>query len=57
MLWKIIGVLLVIWLAVTVLGPILTGLLWIAVIGGLLLAATAAYGAIKSKGQPKQIRG
>ncbi|SNR67782.1 hypothetical protein SAMN06265360_11476 [Haloechinothrix alba] len=55
MFWKIIGALLVIWLAFTILGPVLTGLFWLAVIGVVLLGATAAYGAIKSKSQPKRI--
>ena len=57
MFWKIVGALLVVWLAFTILGPILTGLFWLAVIGGLLMAATAAYGAIKGRNQPKRING
>jgi len=45
----IIAVLLIVWLAITVLGAVLKGLFWLAVIGGLLFIATAAYGAIKNK--------
>jgi hypothetical protein len=47
MLWRIIGVLLVIWLAFTVLGFVIKGLFYLAIIGGLLFLGTAAYGAIK----------
>ncbi len=45
----IIAVLLIVWLAIAVLGAVLKGLFWLAVIGGLLFIATAAYGAIKNK--------
>jgi hypothetical protein len=46
---RIIAVLLAIWLLLTVLGAVLKGLLWLAVIGGVLFIGTAAYGAIKGK--------
>ncbi|MBV9845986.1 MAG: hypothetical protein JOZ47_13055 [Kutzneria sp.] len=45
----VIGVLLIIWLVITVLGALLKGLFWLAIIGGVLFVATAAYGAIKNK--------
>ncbi|MFI9382990.1 hypothetical protein [Kutzneria sp. NPDC052558] len=45
----IIAVLLIVWLAITVLGAVLKGLFWLAIIGGLLFIATAAYGAIKNR--------
>jgi hypothetical protein len=48
-MWAVIGVLLLIWLAVTVLGALLKGLFWLAVVGGLLFVGTAAYGAIKNR--------
>jgi len=46
---RIIAVLLAIWLLLTVLGAVLKGLLWLAVIGGVLFVGTAAYGALKGK--------
>jgi hypothetical protein len=46
---RIIAVLLAIWLLLTVLGAVIKGLFWLAVIGGLLFVGTAAYGAIKGK--------
>ncbi|WNV91224.1 hypothetical protein [Umezawaea sp. Da 62-37] len=46
---RIIAVLLAIWLALTILGAVVKGLVWLAVIGGVLFLATAAYGAIKGK--------
>ncbi|SER36367.1 MULTISPECIES: hypothetical protein [Lentzea] len=48
-MWAIIGWLVAIWIVLTVVGAVVKGLFWLAVIGGLLLAGTAAYGAIKSK--------
>ncbi|GAB3485500.1 MULTISPECIES: hypothetical protein [Amycolatopsis] len=56
MFWKIVGVLIVVWLAFTVLGFVIKGLFWLAVIGGVLFLGTAAYGAIKGKNDPKRIR-
>ncbi|WP_229813249.1 hypothetical protein, partial [Lentzea flava] len=48
-MWAIIGWLVAIWIVLAVVGAVVKGLFWLAVIGGLLLAGTAAYGAIKSK--------
>ncbi|GDY32119.1 hypothetical protein [Gandjariella thermophila] len=48
-MWAVIGVLLLVWLVVTVLGALLKGLFWLAVIGGVLFIGTAAYGAIKNR--------
>lgn len=55
MFWKIVGVLIVIWLAFTVIGVVIEGLFWLAIIGGLLFLGTAAYGAIKGRDNPRQI--
>lgn len=55
MLLKIIGGVLVVWVAFIVLGAVLKGAFWLLVIGAVLFAGTAAYGAIKSK-SGKQIR-
>ena len=43
-MWQLIGVLLVIWLVVTVVGAIVEGLFWLAVVGLLFFVATAALG-------------
>lgn len=51
MFWKVIGAIVVVWLAVTVIGVIVKGLLWLAVVGAVLFVGTAAYGAIKGKDQ------
>lgn len=40
----IIVLLLVIWLAITVIGAVVKGLFWLAVIGGLLFLATSLIG-------------
>lgn len=56
MIWKIAGVLLVVWLAFTVIGVVVKGLFWLAIIGGALFLGTAAYTAIKGGQQNRQIR-
>jgi hypothetical protein len=42
--WRLIGILLVVWLAITVIGAVVKGLFWLAVVGLLFFAATAALG-------------
>jgi hypothetical protein len=42
--WRLIGILLVVWLVVTVIGAVVKGLFWLAVVGLLFFAATAALG-------------
>ncbi|MFI9006960.1 hypothetical protein ACIGNX_06990 [Actinosynnema sp. NPDC053489] len=54
---RIILWLLAAWLVLTVLGAVVKGLFWLAVIGGVLFLGTAAYGAIKSNKRPKGIKG
>lgn len=44
-MWRLIGILLVVWLVVTVVGAVVKGLFWLAVIGALFFVATAAIGA------------
>ncbi|MET0765407.1 MAG: hypothetical protein ABWY29_11110 [Blastococcus sp.] len=46
---RFLGVLLAIWLVVTVAGAVIKGLFWLAVIGLLFFAATAAIGWNKRK--------
>jgi hypothetical protein len=41
---RLLGLLLVIWLVVTVVGAVVEGLFWLAVVGLLFFAATAALG-------------
>jgi len=41
---RILGLLLVVWLVITVIGAVLKGLFWLAVIGALFFLATAAIG-------------
>ena len=44
-----LGVLLVIWLVLAVLGFVIKGLFWLAIIAIVLFLATGAYGAIKQR--------
>jgi hypothetical protein len=46
-MWRVIGILLVIWLVVTVVGTVVKGLFWLAVVGLLFFAATAVLGLTK----------
>ena len=41
---KFLGLLLVIWLAITLIGAVVKGLFWLAVVGLLLFVGTAALG-------------
>lgn len=43
----LIGLLLVVWLVFVILGFVVKGLLWLAVVGIVLFAATAAWGWVK----------
>ena len=45
----LIGVLLVIWLVVTILGAVLEGLFWLAIVGAVLFVGTAVYGWVQRK--------
>lgn len=46
---KIIGILLIVWLALSVLGAVVKGLFWLAIVGVVLFVGTAAYGALKAR--------
>lgn len=56
MFLKIVGALVVIWLAFTVLGFLIEGLFWLGVIGGVLFLGTSAYTAIKGRNNPKRLK-
>ena len=43
-MWQLIGVLLVLWLVVTVIGAVVKGLIWLAVVGLLFFVGTAVVG-------------
>jgi len=59
MFWKIVGGLIVAWIAFMVLGAVLgfvfKAILWIAVIGGVLFLGAAAYSAISGRKDAKRI--
>ena len=48
-MWRLIGILLVVWLAVTVIGAVIEGLFWLAVLGLVFFLLTAALGWGKQK--------
>lgn len=54
---RIIFWLLAAWLTITVLGAVIEGVFWLAVVGGVLFLGTVAYGAIKGSKRPKGIKG
>jgi hypothetical protein len=58
-MWRLIGILLVLWLAVTVIGAVVEGLFWLAVVGLLFFVATAVlgWGKRSDRGRPHDIRG
>ncbi len=44
-----IGILLVVWLALSILGAVIKGLFWLTIVGVVLFLATAAYGVLKGR--------
>ena len=48
-MWRLIGILLAVWLVITVVGWVVKGLFWLAVVGLVLFVATAAIGASKRR--------
>lgn len=48
MLLRLIGLLLVVWLVVSIIGAVVKGLFWLLVVGVVLFLATAAFGWLKS---------
>ena len=55
-MWRLIGFLLVVWLVVTVIGAVVKGLFWLAVVGLVLFVATAALG-LKKRDDPRLTSG
>ncbi|MDQ4092003.1 MAG: hypothetical protein M3143_00835 [Actinomycetota bacterium] len=53
---KIIGILLIVWLVVAILGAVIKGLFWLTVVGAVLFVATAAYGYFKRRSDPTALR-
>lgn len=43
-MWGFIGLLLVVWLALAVIGAVVEGLFWLLAVGAVLFLATAAFG-------------
>lgn len=60
MFWKIVGALILVWVAFMVIGSVVgflfKAVVWIAIIGGAVFLGTAAYGAIKNRKEPKRLR-
>jgi hypothetical protein len=55
MIWKIIGALVVIWLAVTVIGAVFKVLGTLLIIGAIVTIGAVGYTAIKGRAQRRQI--
>ncbi len=48
-MWTIIAILLIIWLGLSILGFVLEGLFWLAILGIILFVATAIVGALRGR--------
>jgi len=48
-MWTIIAILLIIWLGLSILGFVLEGLFWLAILGIVLFVVTALVGAVRSR--------
>ena len=59
-MWRLIGLLLALWLAVTLIGAVIKGLFWLAVAGALFFLVTVALGWNKRRsevgGGPRALR-
>ena len=45
----LIGILLAVWLVLSILGAVIEGLFWLTIIGVVLFLGTAAYGAVRHR--------
>jgi hypothetical protein len=43
-MWRLIGILLAVWLVITVIGVVIKAVFWLAIVGAVLFVATAALG-------------
>ncbi|WP_166354689.1 hypothetical protein [Phytoactinopolyspora limicola] len=53
-MWTLIGLLLLVWLALSIIGFVIKGLVWLAIIGIVFFAATALFGWGKGKDQSRR---
>jgi hypothetical protein len=53
---RVIGILLVVWLVLAIIGAVIKGLFWLAVTGAVLFVATAAFGYLKRHSSRDSLR-
>lgn len=53
---KVIGILLVVWLVLAIIGAVIKGLFWLTVIGAVLFVGTAALGYLKRRSNRGSLR-
>jgi hypothetical protein len=53
---KVIGILLVVWLVLAIIGAVIKGLFWLTVIGAVLFVGTAAFGYLKRRSSRGSLR-
>ncbi len=54
-MFPVVVVLLLVWLALSILGAVIEGLFWLTIVGVMLFLGTAAYGAIRRRSNPQRI--
>ncbi|HXV91661.1 MAG TPA: hypothetical protein VD813_00075 [Pseudonocardia sp.] len=52
---RVLVLLLLVWVALSVLGAVVEGLFWLTVVGVVLFLATAAYGAVKQRARGPRV--
>jgi hypothetical protein len=55
-MWRVLGIIALIWVGLIVLGAVLKFLVWALVIGAVLFVGTAVYSAVKSGPDKRAIR-
>ncbi len=53
---KVIGVLLIVWLVLAIIGAVIKGLFWLTVIAVVLFVGTAAFGYLKQRSSRGSLR-
>ena len=56
MLWRVLGIIALIWIGLIVVGAIFKFLVWAIVIGAVLFVGSAIYAAVTDRGGPKALR-
>lgn len=55
-MWKLLGIVALVWVGFMVIGAVFKMLMWVLVIGGLIAVGSGVYAAVSNRGGPKALR-